>query len=151
MKFSVLTLFPQLIEPWLREAIIGKAVQRGLLEFDLRDIRSVATDRHRTVDDSPYGGGAGMVMRVDIIAKALAGIAADEVHGGHGGGHRGDHGGGEGQPREDLQVQCLPHRRRAGLARRPHDNRMNGGRFKSPYPRARRPMRYRCCRRCFDG
>lgn len=80
MKFSVLTLFPQLLEPWLREAIIGKAVGRGLLEFDLRDIRSVATDKHRTVDDSPYGGGAGMVMRVDIIAKALREIeAADEV------------------------------------------------------------------------
>ena len=79
MKFSVLTLFPQLLEPWLREAIIGKAVQRGLLKFDLRDIRSVATDKHRTVDDSPYGGGAGMVMRVDIIAKALEGLDADEI------------------------------------------------------------------------
>lgn len=79
MKFSVLTLFPQLLEPWLREAIIGKAVQRGLIEFDLRDIRNVATDKHRTVDDSPYGGGAGMVMRVDIIAKALSGLDADEV------------------------------------------------------------------------
>ena len=79
MKFSVLTLFPQLLEPWLREAIIGKAGQRGLLEFDLRDIRSAATDKHRTVDDSPYGGGAGMVMRVDIIHKVLAGIDADEV------------------------------------------------------------------------
>ena len=80
MKFSVLTLFPQLLEPWLREAIIGKAVGRGLLEFDLRDIRSAASDKHRTVDDSPYGGGAGMVMRVDIIAKALEGIdAADEI------------------------------------------------------------------------
>ena len=79
MKFSVLTLFPQLLEPWLREAIIGKAVQRGLLEFDLRDIRSMATDKHRTVDDSPYGGGAGMVMRVDIIHKALEGIDAEEI------------------------------------------------------------------------
>ena len=79
MKFTVLTLFPQLLEPWLREAIIGKAVGRGLLEFDLRDIRGAATDKHRTVDDSPYGGGAGMVMRVDIIAKALDGIDADEV------------------------------------------------------------------------
>ena len=79
MKFSVLTLFPALLEPWLREAIIGKAVQRGVLEFDLRDIRNVATDKHRTVDDSPYGGGAGMVMRVDIIHKALEGIDADEV------------------------------------------------------------------------
>jgi tRNA (guanine37-N1)-methyltransferase len=79
MKFTVLTLFPQLLAPWVGEAIIGKAVQKGLLEFELRDIRSVTTDKHRTVDDSPYGGGAGMVMRVDVIARALEGIDADEV------------------------------------------------------------------------
>lgn len=79
MKFTVLTLFPQLIEPWTREAIIGKAVERGLLEFDVRDIRGVTTDKHRTVDDTPYGGGAGMVLRVDIIHKALKDVIADEI------------------------------------------------------------------------
>jgi tRNA (guanine37-N1)-methyltransferase len=79
MKFTILTLFPQLLEPWTREAIIGKGVERGLLEFDVRDIRGVTTDKHRTVDDSPYGGGAGMVMRVDIIARALEGLNADEI------------------------------------------------------------------------
>ncbi len=79
MKFTVLTLFPQLVEPWTREAIIARGVQNGLLEFDLRDIRSVTTDRHRTVDDSPYGGGAGMVLRVDVIARALEGVNASEV------------------------------------------------------------------------
>jgi tRNA (guanine37-N1)-methyltransferase len=79
VKFTVLTLFPQLVLPWTREAIIGKAVERGLLSFDVRDIRDITTDRHRTVDDTPYGGGAGMVMRVDIIARALEGVDADEV------------------------------------------------------------------------
>ncbi len=79
MKFTVFTLFPQLLTPWTTEAIIGKGVERGLLEFDLRDIRDVATDKHRTVDDTPYGGGAGMVMRVDIIAKALQNLNADET------------------------------------------------------------------------
>jgi tRNA (guanine37-N1)-methyltransferase len=79
VKFSVLTLFPQLILPWTREAIIARAVERGLLEFDVRDIRDATTDRHRTVDDTPYGGGAGMVMRVDVVARALEGVNADEV------------------------------------------------------------------------
>ena len=79
MKFSILTLFPALLEPWIKEAILGKAIEKGLLEVELRDIRSVTTDKHRMVDDTPYGGGAGMVMRVDIVAQALAGIQADEV------------------------------------------------------------------------
>ncbi len=79
MKFSLLTLFPALLEPWTREAIIGKAIAKGLLEVDILDFRSVTTDKHRTVDDTPYGGGAGMVLRVDVIAKALEPIKADEV------------------------------------------------------------------------
>lgn len=79
MKFSILTLFPQLLAPFTQEAILGKAVQRGLLEIDIFDIRSVTTDKHRSVDDTPYGGGAGMVMRVDVIAKALTQINAEEV------------------------------------------------------------------------
>ncbi len=79
MKFSLLTLFPALLEPWRQEAIIGKAIAKGLLEVDILDIRSVTTDKHRTVDDTPYGGGAGMVLRVDVIAKALERVQADEI------------------------------------------------------------------------
>jgi tRNA (guanine37-N1)-methyltransferase len=79
VKFTIITLFPQLVEPWTKEAIIHRGVQKGLLEFDVRDIRSVTTDKHRTVDDTPYGGGAGMVMRVDVIARALEGLNADEI------------------------------------------------------------------------
>jgi tRNA (guanine37-N1)-methyltransferase len=79
VKFSLLTLFPALLEPWRQEAIIGKAIQKGLLEVDILDFRSVATDKHRTVDDTPYGGGAGMVLRVDVIAKALEPVKADEI------------------------------------------------------------------------
>ncbi len=79
MKFSLLTLFPALLEPWRTEAIIGKAIQKGLLEVDVFDIREVTTDKHRTVDDTPYGGGAGMVLRVDIMAKALENIQANEI------------------------------------------------------------------------
>jgi tRNA (guanine37-N1)-methyltransferase len=79
VKFSVLTLFPQLLAPFAQEAILGKAVQRGLLEIDIFDIRSVTADKHRTVDDTPYGGGAGMVMRVDVVAKALEQVNAEEI------------------------------------------------------------------------
>ncbi len=77
MRFTILTLFPQLLEAWTGEAIIGKARAKNLITVELRDIRSVTTDKHRTVDDAPYGGGAGMVMRVDVVAKALEGVTAD--------------------------------------------------------------------------
>jgi tRNA (guanine37-N1)-methyltransferase len=79
VKFTVLTLFPQLLEPWTREAILGRGVQSGLLEFELRDIRLFAGNKHNMVDDSPYGGGAGMVMKVDVIERALTGVNASEV------------------------------------------------------------------------
>jgi len=72
VKYTVLTLFPQLIRPWTEEALLGRAAQAGLISFDLRDLRAYAGNRHRRVDDSPYGGGAGMVIRVDVAARALA-------------------------------------------------------------------------------
>ena len=80
MKYTVLTLFPQLIRPWIDEALLGRAVQAGLISFDLRDLRAYAGNRHRRVDDTPYGGGAGMVVRVDVAARALADVPeADET------------------------------------------------------------------------
>jgi tRNA (guanine37-N1)-methyltransferase len=80
MKISLLTLFPQLLMPWLSEAILGRAVKSGLLEFDVRDIRNATTDKHRMVDDTPYGGGAGMVLKVDVLENALKATSpADEV------------------------------------------------------------------------
>jgi len=80
MKYTILTLFPNLIRPWLEESLIARAIERGLLEVEVRDIREYATDKHRTVDDTPYGGGAGMVMRVDVVVKAIeAAGPADEV------------------------------------------------------------------------
>ncbi|MDZ7704077.1 MAG: tRNA (guanosine(37)-N1)-methyltransferase TrmD [Trueperaceae bacterium] len=71
MKYTILTLFPQLVRPWTDEALLGRAAARGLLDFDLRDLREQATGKHRSVDDTPYGGGAGMVIRVDIAARAI--------------------------------------------------------------------------------
>ncbi len=80
MKYTVLTLFPELVRPWTEEALLGRAARAGLVSFDLRDLRAYAGNRHRRVDDTPYGGGAGMVIRVDVAARALADVAeADET------------------------------------------------------------------------
>ena len=80
MKYTILTLFPELILPWTRESIIEKAIDKGLIEVEVRDIRDYTTDKHKTADDTPYGGGAGMVMRVDVVVKAIeAAGQADEV------------------------------------------------------------------------
>lgn len=74
MKFTVLTLFPALIRPWVHSGILAKAAAAGRLEFEIRDLRDWSTDKHRSADDAPYGGGAGMVIRVDLVARALAEI-----------------------------------------------------------------------------
>jgi tRNA (guanine37-N1)-methyltransferase len=72
----VLTLFPEMFPGPLRHSLTGRALDAGLWRLETRDIRDVATDRHRTVDDSPAGGGAGMVLRPDIVAAALDAAAA---------------------------------------------------------------------------
>jgi tRNA (guanine37-N1)-methyltransferase len=71
MKYTVLTLFPQLLAPWAEEALLGRAIRAGRVALELRDLRDYADNRHRRVDDTPYGGGAGMVIRVDVVARAL--------------------------------------------------------------------------------
>lgn len=71
MRIDVLTLFPEILEGPLRASLLGKAVAEGLLEVALTNIRDFATDRHRTVDDAPYGGGAGMVMKCEPLFAAV--------------------------------------------------------------------------------
>ena len=68
---TVLTLFPDMFPGPLGTSLAGKALTSGLWQLEARDIRDAATDRHRSVDDTPAGGGAGMVMRADILAKAI--------------------------------------------------------------------------------
>ena len=70
MEIDVLTLFPSMFSA-LDESIVGRARERGLVTLRVWDIRDFATDRHRTVDDTPYGGGAGMVMKPEPIHRAL--------------------------------------------------------------------------------
>ena len=68
---TVLTLFPEMFPGPLGHSLAGRALERGLWSLDARDIRASATDRHRTVDDHPAGGGAGMVLKPDVLAAAI--------------------------------------------------------------------------------
>lgn len=76
-RASVLTLFPEMFPGPLGISLAGKALEGGVWSLDAIDIRSHATDRHRTVDDTPAGGGPGMVMKADILARALDAIPPD--------------------------------------------------------------------------
>ena len=67
----VLTLFPEMIEPYFSSSIMKRAVDKGLIQYNVINIRDFATDKHKTCDDAPYGGGAGMVMKPEPLAGAL--------------------------------------------------------------------------------
>ncbi len=71
MKFQILTLFPELFPGPLGHSITGRALSNNLWSLDARNIRDFAIDKHKTVDDVPFGGGAGMVMKPDVIERAL--------------------------------------------------------------------------------
>ena len=71
LSIHVLTLFPGIFENFLKYGIVRQAVEKGLFKVNLFNIRDSAEDRHGTVDDAPYGGGAGMIMKPDILAKSL--------------------------------------------------------------------------------
>lgn len=77
LRFDVLTLHPAMVREPLSHSIIGRATQAGRLTVGVHDIRDHAGDRYRSVDDGPYGGGAGMVLRVDIVATALRAVRTE--------------------------------------------------------------------------
>jgi tRNA (guanine37-N1)-methyltransferase len=76
-RASVLTLFPEMLPGPLGVSLAGKALASGLWSLEAVDIRGFATDKHGTVDDTPAGGGAGMVMKADVVARALDAVPAD--------------------------------------------------------------------------
>jgi tRNA (guanine37-N1)-methyltransferase len=76
MRFTVLTLFPDMIAGFVRESIIARAALAGLISVDVRNIRDYALDKHSVVDDYPYGGGAGMVMKADVALRAIESVEA---------------------------------------------------------------------------
>jgi tRNA (guanine37-N1)-methyltransferase len=75
--FDIVTIFPAMIEAPLAAGILGRAIDRGVLDVRVRDLRDFTTDRHRVVDDVPYGGGPGMVLKPDPIFRALDAVEAD--------------------------------------------------------------------------
>jgi tRNA (guanine37-N1)-methyltransferase len=77
MKCSVITIFPEIFHAYLNESIMKRAALKGLLDVAIHNLRDYTTDRHRTVDDYPYGGGAGMVMKPEPFFKAVETICPD--------------------------------------------------------------------------
>ncbi|HEY5966167.1 MAG TPA: tRNA (guanosine(37)-N1)-methyltransferase TrmD [Xanthobacteraceae bacterium] len=76
-RASILTIFPEMFPGPLGVSLAGKALAAGLWSLDAHDIRAHATDRHGTVDDTPAGGGPGMVMKADVLARAIDAVPAD--------------------------------------------------------------------------
>jgi tRNA (guanine37-N1)-methyltransferase len=77
MTVDIVTIFPAMIEQPLAAGIVGRAIERGTLDVKVRDLRDFTTDRHRVVDDVPYGGGPGMILKPDPIFRALDAIEAE--------------------------------------------------------------------------
>ena len=75
MRIEVLTIFPELFGPFLETSLIGRAVEAGILDVGVHDLRGFTVDRHRVVDDEPYGGGGGMVMKAEPWIAAVRAVA----------------------------------------------------------------------------
>ena len=78
MKISILTLFPNLFDNFKNESIIKRAIDKGIIEIEVINIRDFSTLNNHQVDDTPYGGGAGMVMRVDIVVDAIESVKTED-------------------------------------------------------------------------
>ncbi len=78
MTIDVLTLFPDMIEPVFKHSIIGRAQEKGSVTINVHDFREFSVDKHKSVDDTPYGGGAGMVLRVEPVVRALRALEGHE-------------------------------------------------------------------------
>ena len=76
MKFDIVTIFPKMVDAALSEGVVARGIASGVLDVQVHDLRDFTTDRHRSVDDVPYGGGPGMVMKPEPLMKAVAHIAA---------------------------------------------------------------------------
>ena len=77
MKIDIVTIFPKMVEGPLAEGIVGRAIARGLLDVRVHDLRESTTDRHRVVDDMPFGGGPGMVLKPEPLFRSVEGIRAE--------------------------------------------------------------------------
>ncbi len=84
MKFEIITLFPDYFSLSLRQSLLGKALENKLFEIDIINLRDFATDRHHTVDDTPYGGGGGMVLKVEPFDRCLQALGYSRRNKGRG-------------------------------------------------------------------
>lgn len=71
MRFDVITIFPELVEAYFNESILKRARKKGVLDLRVYNLRDATTDRHRTVDDRPFGGGPGMILKIEPLVKTL--------------------------------------------------------------------------------
>ena len=76
MKFDIVTIFPRMVEAGLAEGVVSRGIERGLVDVAVHDLRAYTSDRHRSVDDMPYGGGPGMGMKPEPLARAVDDIRA---------------------------------------------------------------------------
>ncbi|WKZ29991.1 MAG: tRNA (guanosine(37)-N1)-methyltransferase TrmD [Candidatus Dojkabacteria bacterium] len=74
IRFDILTIFPEIIEPYTQESIIARAIEKGAIEIHIHNIRDWASDKHKTVDDRVYGGGPGMLMKIEPLYSAIKDI-----------------------------------------------------------------------------
>lgn len=74
MKFQIITIFPEIFNSYFGESILKRAQEKKVIDFKIHNLRDWTTDNHRTVDDAPYGGGAGMLMKIEPLYKALTDI-----------------------------------------------------------------------------
>ncbi|MDR0785728.1 MAG: tRNA (guanosine(37)-N1)-methyltransferase TrmD [Treponema sp.] len=74
MRYTVISLFPEIVDVFVKSSIIAKSIERGIVEYQSVNIRDFAFDKHRTCDDAPYGGGAGMLLLVEPLARAFESI-----------------------------------------------------------------------------
>src|SRR5512139_2041061 len=79
MRCEIITIFPSIFNAYLSESILKRAVEKGLVEVKVHQLRDYTTDKHRTVDDYPYGGGPGMVMKTEPFFNAVKSIKADGI------------------------------------------------------------------------
>lgn len=78
MNFDILTIFPEIFRSPLEHSILKKAIEKKIIQVSIHDIRDHAKDKHKSVDDTPYGGGAGMVMRPDVVISAIESVKKEK-------------------------------------------------------------------------
>ena len=83
MQFDIVTIFPGFFESVFAHGIVSRALKNGLVTVEAHDLREYAHDRHRTVDDRPFGGGEGMVLKPEPLAEALEALGIQQLASGH--------------------------------------------------------------------